>query len=195
MDNIITNKVDCKSKKALLIAQKVILDGGIIVYPTDTLYGFGVDARNELAISKLNQIKGRKSPMSVIMHDKNMVFSCIDIPEKNHDKIKKYLKGKSTIIIKVKSEVVHPDILGNNKSLGIRIPDHNFGPSLCKILGFPITTTSVNRTGDTPLNDPNKIIKAFDGEFDLLIDDGIMENSSGSTIYKYENSKIKVLRK
>ena len=195
MDNIITNKVDCKSKKALLIAQKVILDGGIIVYPTDTLYGFGVDARNELAISKLNQIKGRKSPMSVIMHDKNMVFSCIDIPEKNHDKIKKYLKGKSTIIIKVKSEVVHQDILGNNKSLGIRIPDHNFGPSLCKILGFPITTTSVNRTGDTPLNDPNKIIKAFDGEFDLLIDDGIMENSSGSTIYKYENSKIKVLRK
>ena len=64
-----------------------------------------------------------------------------------------------------------------------------------KILGFPITTTSVNRTGDTPLNDPNKIIKAFDGEFDLLIDDGIMKNSSGSTIYKYENSKIKVLRK
>ena len=195
MKNKNTYKVDCKSKKALLIAQKVILDGGIIVYPTDTLYGFGVDARNKLAISKLNQIKGRKSPMSVIMHDKNMVFSCIDIPKKHHDKINKYLEGKSTIILKVKSGVVHPDILGINKSLGIRIPDHNFGPRLCKILGFPITTTSVNRTGDTPLNDPNKIIKAFYGEFDLLIDDGIMENVSGSTIYKYDNSKIKVLRK
>ena len=54
MKKRITNRVDCKSKKALLIAQKVILDGGIIVYPTDTLYGFGVDARNKLAIYRLN---------------------------------------------------------------------------------------------------------------------------------------------
>tara|TARA_Y100000590_G_scaffold348465_1_gene399514 strand:- start:539 stop:1123 length:585 start_codon:yes stop_codon:yes gene_type:complete len=190
-----TYRVKYKSKNALLIAQKVILDGGIIVYPTDTLYGFGVDARNELAISKLNQIKGRKSPISVIMHDKNTVFSCIDIPEKHHDKINKYLIGKSTIILKVKSGVVHSNILGENKSLGIRIPEHSFGPRLCEKLGFPITTTSVNRTGETPLNDPNKIIKVFDGQFDLLIDDGILEFSHGSTIYKFENSKIKVLRK
>ena len=195
MKKRITNRVDCKSKKALLIAQKVILDGGIIVYPTDTLYGFGVDARNKIAISRLNEIKRRRSPMSVIMHDKNMVLSCIDIPKKYHYKINKYLKAKSTIIIQVKSGVVHPDILGDNKSLGIRIPDHNFGPILCKRLGFPITTTSVNRTGNMPLNDPNKIIKAFDGEFDLLIDDGIIQNSRGSTIYKFENSRIKVLRK
>ena len=195
MNNKITHRVDCKSKKALTIAQKVILDGGIIVYPTDTLYGFGVDARNKVAISKLNSIKRRKSPMSVIMHDKNMVFSSTDIPQKHHNIIKKYLKGKSTIILKMKPGVVHPDILGNNKTLGIRIPDHNFGPRLCKKLGFPITTTSVNRTGNTPLNDPNKIIKNFDGEFDLLIDDGVMESSKGSTIYKFENSKINILRK
>tara|TARA_B100000686_G_C16182966_1_gene661884 strand:+ start:51 stop:638 length:588 start_codon:yes stop_codon:yes gene_type:complete len=195
MKNKITYRVDCKSRKALVIAQKVILDGGIIVYPTDTLYGFGVDARNKLAISKLNKIKRRKSPMSVIMHDKNMVFSCINAPQKHHDRISKYLKGKSTIILQVKHGVVHPDILGENKSLGIRIPDHNFGPRLCEKLGFPITTTSVNRTGDTPLNEPKKIIKAFNGEFDLLIDDGIMKNSIGSTIYKFENSIIKILRK
>ena len=108
MKKRITNRVDCKSKKALLIAQKVILDGGIIVYPTDTLYGFGVDARNKLAIARLNEIKRRKSPMSVIMHDKNMVLSCIDIPQKHHYKINKYLKAKSTIILQVKSGIVHP---------------------------------------------------------------------------------------
>ena len=177
------------------LAKNTLENGEVIVYTTDTLSGFGVDARNKLAISRLNEIKRRRSPMSVIMHDKNMVLSCIDIPQKHHYKINKYLKAKSTIIIQVKSGVVHPDILGDNKSLGIRIPDHNFGPILCKRLGFPITTTSVNRTGNMPLNDPNKIIKAFDGEFDLLIDDGIMQNSRGSTIYKFENSRIKVLRK
>ena len=91
MKKRITNRVDCKSKKALLIAQKVILDGGIIVYPTDTLYGFGVDARNKRAIARLNEIKRRRSPMSVIMHDKNMVLSFIDIPQKHHYKINKYI--------------------------------------------------------------------------------------------------------
>ena len=101
----------------------------------------------------------------------------------------------STIILKIKSGIVHPNILGEEETLGIRIPDHNFGPRLCKELGFPITTTSVNRAGETPLNDPNKIIKIFNGEFDILIDDGAMKSSTGSTIYKLEKSIIKVIRR
>jgi len=150
------------------------------------------DIRN---IDKLNNIKGRKSAMSVIMSDKNMVFSCTDISQKNHKMVKKYLKGQTTIILKIKSGIVHPNILGEEKTLGIRIPDHNFGPRLCKELGFPITTTSVNRAGETPLNDPNKIIKIFNGEFDILIDNGAMKSSTGSTIYKLEKSIIKVIRR
>mgnify|MGYP001157197142 FL=1 len=195
MNNRITHRINCKSKTALKRAKKAILDGGIIVYPTDTLYGFGVDARNKSAIDRLNNIKGKKSPMSVIMSDKNMVFSCTDISQKNHKMVKKYLKGQTTIILKIKSGIVHPNILGEEETLGIRIPNHNFGPRLCKELGFPITTTSVNRTGETPLNDPNKIIKIFNGEFDILIDDGAMKSSTGSTIYKLEKSIIKVIRR
>jgi len=195
MNNKITQRINCKSKTSLKNAKKAILDGGIIVYPTDTLYGFGVDARNKSAIDKLNYIKGRKSPMSVIMSDKNMVFSCIDIPKNNHKMLKKYLRGKTTVILKIKTGIVHPNILGEEQTLGIRIPDHNFGPRLCKELGFPITTTSVNRAGETPLNSPNKIIKKFNGEFDILVDDGVIKNSIGSTIYKFEKSKIKVIRK
>ena len=144
MNNRITHRINCKSKTALKRAKKAILDGGIIVYPTDTLYGFGVDARNKSAIDRLNIIKRRKSPMSVIMSDKNMVFSSTDISKKNHKMVKKYLKGQTTIILKIKSGIVHPNILGEEKTIGIRIPDHNFGPRLCKKLGFPITTTSVN---------------------------------------------------
>ena len=195
MNNRITHRINCKSKTALKRAKKAILEGGIIVYPTDTLYGFGVDARNKSAIDRLNIIKRRKSPMSVIMSDKNMVFSCTDISQKNRRMVKKYLKGQTTVILKIKSGIVHPNILGKEKTLGIRIPDHSFGPTLCKELGFPITTTSVNRTGEDPLNDPNKIIKIFNGEFDILIDDGTMKSSTGSTIYKLEKSIIKVIRR
>jgi tRNA A37 threonylcarbamoyladenosine synthetase subunit TsaC/SUA5/YrdC len=59
---------------------------------------------------------------------------------------------------------------------------------------FPITTTSVNRTGETSLNNPDVISSQFNGEFDLLIDDGPLPESIGSTIYKLEKSKLKVIR-
>jgi L-threonylcarbamoyladenylate synthase len=108
--------------------------------------------------------------------------------------VKQYLRGPTTIILPVNDGVVHPSILGEEKTLGIRIPAHPFGPNLCEKLGFPITTTSVNRTGKTPLNNPDVIVTQFNGEFDLLIDDGPLPESIGSTIYKLEKSKLKVIR-
>ena len=103
-------------------------------------------------------------------------------------------RGPTTIILPVKKGIIHPSIMGEDGTLGIRIPAHPFGPKLCDKLGFPITTTSVNRSGQDPFNDPDEIIDEFDGEFDLLIDDGVLPQSSGSTIYKLEKSKLKVIR-
>ena len=108
--------------------------------------------------------------------------------------VKQYLRGPTTIILPVKKGIIHPSIMGEDGTLGIRIPAHPFGPKLCDKLGFPITTTSVNRSGQDPFNDPDEIIDEFDGEFDLLIDDGVLPQSSGSTIYKLEKSKLKVIR-
>ena len=171
-----TARINASSKHVIEAAGNAILYGGIIVYPTDTLYGFGVDARNETAIKRLNKIKGRSAPISVIAPNSSTVLSW------------------ATIILPVKKGIIHPSIMGEDGTLGIRIPAHPFGPKLCDKLGFPITTTSVNRSGQDPFNDPDEIIDEFDGEFDLLIDDGVLPQSSGSTIYKLEKSKLKVIR-
>ena len=195
MKNKVTQRLNSNSKKSILNAAEVILNGGIIVYPTDTLYGFGVDANNISAINKLNKLKGREGPISVVMQDINTIISCAKIDDVEAEIIRKNLIGYTTIILPVKSGTVYKSIMGEGETLGIRLPDHSFATNLCKLINGPITTTSVNRSGEIPLNDPNEIFKVFNGEFDLLIDDGIIETSRGSTIYKFDNSRIKVLRK
>jgi len=189
-----TDRININSELALQVAGNAILYGGIIVYPTDTLYGFGVDARNDSAIKRLNKIKGRTVPISVIAPNVSTVLSWTDISYEDWEMVKKYLRGSTTIILPVKKDIVHPSIMGKDGTLGIRIPAHPFGPNLCDKLGFPITTTSVNRSGQNPFNNPDEIISEFDGEFDLLIDDGELPQSTGSTIYKLEKSKLKVIR-
>ena len=190
-----TDRVLVSSKNALQIAGNAIMFGGIIVYPTDTLYGFGVDARNENAIKRLNAIKGRTGPMSVIAPDVNTVLNWTNISYQDWEMVKKFLRGPTTIILPVKKGIVHSSILGKDGTLGIRIPSHSFGPELTSKLGFPITTTSVNKTYENPLNNPKDIIHKFDGEFDLLIDDGNLPKAKGSTIYKLEKSKLTIIRR
>ena len=195
MKNKVTQRVNSNSKKSILNAAEVILNGGIIVYPTDTLYGFGVDANNISAINKLNKLKGREGPISVVMQDINTIISCAKIDDVEAEIIRKNLIGYTTIILPVKHGTVYKSIMGEGETLGIRLPDHSFATNLCKLIGGPITTTSVNRSGEIPLNDPNEIFKVFNGEFDLLIDDGKINRTKGSTIYKLENYKLNTIRK
>ena len=195
MKNKVTQRVNSNSKKSILNAAEVILNGGIIVYPTDTLYGFGVDANNISAINKLNKLKGREGPISVVMQDINTIISCAKIDDIEAEIIRKNLIGYTTIILPVKSGTVYKSIMGEGETLGIRLPDHSFATNLCKLIDGPITTTSVNRSGEIPLNDPNEIFKVFNGEFDLLIDDGKINHTKGSTIYKLENYKLNTIRK
>ena len=195
MKNKVTQRVNSNSKKSILNAAEVILNGGIIVYPTDTLYGFGVDANNIYAINKLNKLKRRKGPISVVMQDIDTIISCAKIDDVEVEIIRKNLIGYTTIILPVKHGTVYKSIMGEGETLGIRLPDHSFATNLCKLIGGPITTTSVNRSGEIPLNDPNEIFKVFNGEFDILIDDGKINHAKGSTIYKLENYKLNTIRK
>lgn len=188
------HRISASDPNALSLAATVIRNGGVVVYPTDTLYGFGVDATNEKAISKLNTIKGRSGPVSVIASTKEEAFRWFNLSKDDLKLAGTVLGGKTTLIAPVKPDIVHPMILGEEHSLGIRIPDHAFSPNLVEQLGRPITTTSVNRQGQTPLQNPDVIEKAFSNEMDLLIDDGVFMEVQGSKIYKIENSKLIRLR-
>ena len=179
--------------RALKQAKKIIIEGGIIVYPTDTLYGFGVDATNENSINQLNKLKNRKGPISVIAPDKNVVSTWIDIPKNEKDSAIKNLTPYRTIIYPVHKKVVNSLILGPDNTLGIRIPAHPFCISLAKQCNVPITTTSVNRKGEFPKSNTNDILESFGNSIDLIIDDGKLSGPA-SSIYKYQSGSLNKLR-
>ena len=168
----------------------ILKKGGVIVYPTDTIYGFGVDANNGYAIERINKLKNRQSPMSVIAYAFEQAMSWTNIKEKDIEIAKKILDSSSTLILDAKKSIVSNKILGrNNTTLGVRIPKHKYCYDISKKYDKPITTTSVNRSGEQPLNDPKKIIEIFGDGIDLLIDDGKINNSAGSKIYELKESK------
>ncbi len=179
--------------EALQQAKKIIFEGGIIAYPTDTLYGFGVDATNENSINQLNKLKNRKGPISVIAPDKNVVSTWIDIPTNEKDKALENLTSHRTIIYPVRKKVVNSLILGPNCTLGIRISSHPFCISLAKQCNVPITTTSVNRKGEFPKSNTNEILESFGNSIDLIIDDGKLSGTA-SSIYKYQSGSLNKLR-
>ena len=168
----------------------ILKKGGVIVYPTDTLYGFGVDANNKYAIERINKLKNRHSPMSVIACRFEQAMSWTNIKEKDIEIAKKILNSSSTLILDAKKNIVSNKILGkNNTTLGVRIPKHKYCYDISKDYDKPITTTSVNRNGEQPLNDPKSISTIFGEGIDLLIDGGKLRKSTGSRIYELKGSQ------
>ena len=193
MENKKMKIINWEDKEALNAAVKVIDSGGILVYPTDTIYGFGVNAKDPVAIDKLNALKNRSGPISVIAPDKATVSTWLNVKEEKKLQAASYLDVQNTIIYPVKKNIVHKKIMGPNHTLGIRIPDHPFCKLIANSCTVPITTTSVNRTGEPPRNNVDEILHSFPTEIDLIIEDGDLVNSA-SKIYIYTMDGLKNIR-
>ena len=185
--------INWKNKKAVKVATKVINSGGVMVYPTDTIYGFGVNAKDPKVIDKLNTIKNRKGPISVIAPDRDTVSNWLNVKEEEKLYAASHLDTQNTIIYQVKKNIVHKKIMGPNSTLGIRIPHHPFCKLIANLCTAPITTTSVNRTGESPRNNVDEILNSFPSEIDLIIEDGDLVNSA-SKIYIYTMDGLKKIR-
>ena len=190
---IVVKIIYWENKNAVGMACSVLKNGGVIVYPTDTLYGFGCDAKNESAIEKINTIKGRKAPMSVLAPNIETAAKWMNISQNDKNIVLEKLGGSTTIIVPVKVGITSPSITGDNHSLGVRIPNHKFCKKLSEAYPSPITTSSVNRTKQEPLTNPEKILSEFSREIDLIIEDGIIEGS-GSTIYNFQDKELNIIR-
>ena len=90
--------INWKDKKALKVATKIINSGGVLVYPTDTIYGFGVNAKDPIAIDKLNTIKNRTGPISVIASNRETVSTWLNVKEEEKSHAASHLDAQNTII-------------------------------------------------------------------------------------------------
>jgi len=185
---MIYQAIDNNSK----LAEKLILEGEIIVYPTDTLYGMGVDATNKKAINKLNQLKGRISPLSIIVNSEKMIKKYIDIKFSFKKDLNKYLPGPFTILLNNFNNMLPEELSQGTNKIGIRIPKSSFILKVVKNMNRPIVTTSVNYHNMKPLNNVDMINKQFN-KLSIFAED-INLNSLGSTIIDYTCSPKQVLR-
>lgn len=174
---------------------KILQKGGIIIYPTDTIYGIGCDIFNKQAIEKIYQIKKRekRKPMSIICSDLNQVSEYAVFSNTAYRLMKKILPGAYTFILKA-SPNTPKSFISKNKTVGVRIPDNQICLELVKQLGNPIITTSVNISTQEPYTDPEDIIKNADPRIDLFIDSGILDNEPSSVIDLSNEGSPKIIR-
>ncbi len=177
---------------------EILQKGGVIIYPTDTIYGIGCDLTNKRAIERLCSIEGikpQKLNLSFICNDLSHISEFVRHLETREFKIlKRLLPGPFTFIFESNSNV--PKILGvNKKTVGIRIPDHQIPLEIVKLLGNPLITSSI-KDDDTIkeyTTDPEEIYEDFKNKVDLVISGGQGGNVP-STIVDFTSGEPVVTR-
>jgi len=174
------------------LAHNALENGEVIVYPTDTLYGFGVDATNTDAIHRLNRLKGRIQPLSIVLESVEHIHDFAEFKGEIEIEINNLFPGAYTVLLPAESNELSPFVQNGSPNIGVRIPDHFFPVKLVKMLGKPIITTSINRHGNDPLNDVTQVEIDFPNVD--IFEDSSHAPSKGSTIVDYSISPPKVIR-
>ncbi len=174
--------------EAIATACSVLAAGGLILFPTETTYGAGVDATNPEAVQKLLRYKSRREgkPLSIAVTDEQMASKYVEINEQAHALYKQFLPGPMTVISHAKDDSVAPGVASEFGTLGVRIPDLQFMLDLVAAYGKPITATSANASGKArPYNIDSCLAELSNKQrdcIDLILDAGILPPNPPSTV-------------
>ena len=164
-------------------AVDILRQGGIIIYPTDTVYGLGCDLSNKKGIERIYDLKrrNRKQPLSFICSDLKHISQYAKVTDYAYKTMKRLLPGPYTFILEA-SRLVPKIILPKRSTTGIRVPDNQICLELIKELGQPIISTSVKTADGEDLGTPYEIEERFGRMVDLIIDGGIIIPEPSSVI-------------
>lgn len=185
------------NQEELEIVIKTLGDDGIIIFPTDTVYGIGCNCFSEKAIQKLFKIKERnyKKPINTLTNNIEKIQKVAkNISIKHKELINKYMPGALTIILDKKEGV--PELLTSNlQTIGVRIPNNKIALEILKNFDLPLATTSVNISGNNPGIEIEDFIEEFENKVDIIIDGGKSQIGIASTIISINNDNdINILR-
>ncbi len=194
-------EINPKNIDSRLIDQvvEILKKGGVIIFPTDTVYSMGCDLYNKKALNELAKLKGiklNKANFSIICHDlSNLSDYCKQIDRPTFKLLKQSFPGPFTFILTATNEV--PRLFDSNKKeIGIRIPDNEIVLEIVRKLGNPIATTSIHNQEDEIQDyfaDPYSLYERYDDDVDLIIDGG-PGNLDASTIVDCSNGSAVIIR-
>jgi len=176
-------------------AARVLADGGIVAFPTDTVYGLGVDAFNEEALDRLRRAKGRReeSPFPVLLAGMEQMEKVVQpVPAMVDPLTEKFWPGALTLVLP--TSVVLPAPLLRDGRVGVRLPDDPICRRLIFQLGRPVTGTSANPTGQPPAMTAADVQRMMGGKVDYILDAGRAQGGTPSSVLSLGPEGPRVLR-
>jgi L-threonylcarbamoyladenylate synthase len=168
-------------------AARILCDGGLVAFPTETVYGLAADATNPKAIERLNQVKGRPpdKPYSIHLRDVSQLHAFVEeIPPIATRLIERFWPGPLTIVMPKKG----------GGTVGFRLPNHPVANAFLRQCQRPVIAPSANRSGFPPPTDGKEALTALDGQFDCLLDAGPTPLGRESTVVQVVGERLEILR-
>ena len=191
---ILKTSLEDFDEKIINEAIDVLADGGVVLYPTDTVYGLGANIFDNAAVKKVFSIKKRSllKPLSILVSDVNAIDLVAKVSLGQKNSMSQYLPGPYTFILN-KKPIVPRVVTSGSSFVGVRVPDNEIACRLASI--FPITTTSANISDDDVLSNPQEILDQLNCDVDLVIDVGDLKSKKASSIIDLTSFKPKIVRK
>ena len=168
-------------------AARILRAGGLVAFPTETVYGLGADATNQGAIERLNRVKGRPpgKPYSLHLHSIEQVREIVpEVPPVARRLMQKFWPGPLTIVVPMASQ----------QTVGLRVPDHPVAQAFLRACLVPVAAPSANRSGDPPPAEARQVLEALNGLFDCLLDGGPATLAQESTVVEIVNGSVEIRR-
>jgi L-threonylcarbamoyladenylate synthase len=181
---------------ALSAAARVIDSGGIVCFPTDTVYGFAASIYSRGAVERLRRLKQRRrgEPFVILASDVDIVREMVTVITPRHRSLMEtHWPGPLTIVFRA-SAMIPEYLTGRDGTVALRIPDDMLTQSILRACGMPLAAPSANMRGRRPAVDPGDVLAEFDGEIDLMLDGGMLESHEPSTIVTVDAGNLTVLR-
>lgn len=178
----------------IVFAAEALRRGEVVAYPTETFYGLGVNALDELALARLRALKGRGADkaISILVSDVDMLSRvCATVPPLARKLIDKYWPGPLTLVLPAREDLPQP--LLEAGCVAVRVSSHPTARALVAAFGSPVTTTSANHAGDPPASTPEAVEEAFQGRC-RVIHAGTTPGGAASTIVRIRGATMEVLR-
>ena len=185
-------KVKC-NKEGIVKASKIIKSGGIVIFPTDTVYGIGCNPYNKEAVQKIYKIKSREISKSlpILAFSKDVAAKIVEFDKDSEKVAQKIWPGPLTLILKLTDEKLKASLNVSDK-IAIRVPKHKCTLELLEKCNFVIGT-SANISGTGSFKNPQECYQNIHG-FDLFLDGGAITSGGESTIIEFEEGKLKIHR-
>lgn len=175
---------------------KFIKKGGIVVFPTETVYGIGTNSLNDAGLKKLYELKDRpiNKPISVLVSNKEMINKVAkNITERQWKVISKFFPGPLTIVLD-KQDYLSDILTAGLNTIGVRMPDNEIALKLIELVGVPLATSSANISGEPAFTNLSSIQEVFKDKIDYYIDGGDSKIGVASTVVRVTDDDVIILR-